>query len=142
MQESEDAIAQTGGERLILGTGCVLPIIAPYGNIVAARESSLRTIPASLEDCLFTPQDNRRESPRAPAERRSRRYHPPDHRPGERGPFQHPGGDIVDASLLDLFAGTGSVGIEALSRGAGFVRFIDINRQAVETVRANLDSTG
>jgi len=52
------------------------------------------------------------------------------------------GTDIVEASLLDLFAGTGSVGIEALSRGASFVRFIDVNRQAVETVKANLDSTG
>jgi 16S rRNA (guanine(966)-N(2))-methyltransferase RsmD len=51
-------------------------------------------------------------------------------------------GDIVDARLLDLFAGTGSVGIEALSRGAAFVRFNDIHRQAIDTVRANLDSTG
>jgi len=50
--------------------------------------------------------------------------------------------DIAGTSLLDLFAGTGSVGIEALSRGASFVRFIDIQRQAVETVRANLTSTG
>ena len=46
------------------------------------------------------------------------------------------------ASFLDLFAGTGAVGIEALSRGAKFVRFIDINRQAVETVKENLKSTG
>ncbi len=52
------------------------------------------------------------------------------------------GADIAGASLLDLFAGTGSVGIEALSRGASFVRFVDLQRQAVETVRANLDSTG
>ncbi len=43
-QEAEDAIAQTGGERFILGTGCVLPITAPYGNIAAARERSLRPI--------------------------------------------------------------------------------------------------
>ena len=33
--------------------------------------------------------------------------------------------DLPGASMLDLFAGTGSVGIEALSRGASFVRFID-----------------
>lgn len=51
------------------------------------------------------------------------------------------GGDIINSSLLDLFAGTGSVGIEALSRGAGFVRFIDINRKAVETIQINLTST-
>jgi 16S rRNA (guanine966-N2)-methyltransferase len=52
------------------------------------------------------------------------------------------GSDIEGASLLDLFAGTGSVGIEALSRGASFVRFIDLQRQAIETIRANLASTG
>jgi 16S rRNA (guanine(966)-N(2))-methyltransferase RsmD len=48
------------------------------------------------------------------------------------------GGDIVDSSFLDLFAGTGSIGIEALSRGAAFVRFVDLNRLPIETVRSNL----
>lgn len=48
------------------------------------------------------------------------------------------GGDIVDADFLDLFAGTGSIGIEALSRGAAFCRFVDLNRLPIETVRANL----
>lgn len=51
-------------------------------------------------------------------------------------------GDIQGASLLDLFAGTGSVGIEALSRGASFVRFIDIERNAVQTIQVNLEHTG
>ncbi|HZW03475.1 MAG TPA: uroporphyrinogen decarboxylase family protein [Anaerolineaceae bacterium] len=37
--EAADAVEQTGGQRFILGTGCVLPITAPYGNIVAARQS-------------------------------------------------------------------------------------------------------
>ena len=46
--------------------------------------------------------------------------------------------DIFDSDFLDLFAGTGSVGIEALSRGANFVRFIDKNRRAVETIKKNL----
>jgi 16S rRNA (guanine(966)-N(2))-methyltransferase RsmD len=50
--------------------------------------------------------------------------------------------DLPGSSFLDLFAGTGSVGIEALSRGAAFVRFVDQSRQAVETVRANLKSSG
>jgi 16S rRNA (guanine(966)-N(2))-methyltransferase RsmD len=52
------------------------------------------------------------------------------------------GGDIQSATFLDLFAGTGSVGIEALSRGAEYSRFIDIQPQALETVRTNLDITG
>lgn len=37
--EARDAIEQTGGRRFILGTGCVLPIIAPRANILAARQS-------------------------------------------------------------------------------------------------------
>jgi 16S rRNA (guanine966-N2)-methyltransferase len=52
------------------------------------------------------------------------------------------GADISGARFLDLFAGTGSVGIEALSRGASFTRFLDLQRQAIETIRANLESTG
>jgi len=51
------------------------------------------------------------------------------------------GPDIQDASFLDLFAGTGSVGIEALSRGATFVRFVDRHRAAVATIKKNLVST-
>jgi uroporphyrinogen decarboxylase len=37
--ESSDALQQTGGNRFILGTGCVVPITAPYGNIMAVRNS-------------------------------------------------------------------------------------------------------
>jgi uroporphyrinogen decarboxylase len=37
--EATDAIAQTNGRRLLLGTGCVVPIIAPHGNLMAARKS-------------------------------------------------------------------------------------------------------
>jgi len=51
------------------------------------------------------------------------------------------GADIEDSRFLDLFAGSGSVGIEALSRGARFVLFIDINRLPIETIRKNLKST-
>ncbi|MCX8062259.1 MAG: 16S rRNA (guanine(966)-N(2))-methyltransferase RsmD [Anaerolineales bacterium] len=52
------------------------------------------------------------------------------------------GADIEGASLLDCFAGTGSVGIEALSRGAAFVRFYDLNRKAIQTIHENLRLTG
>lgn len=37
--EAKDAIEKTNGNRFILGTGCVVPVIAPHGNILAARES-------------------------------------------------------------------------------------------------------
>jgi 16S rRNA (guanine(966)-N(2))-methyltransferase RsmD len=56
--------------------------------------------------------------------------------------FNIVGGDIEEASVLDLFAGTGSVGIEALSRGAAQARFLDIQRQAIDTIRSNLAATG
>jgi 16S rRNA (guanine966-N2)-methyltransferase len=49
--------------------------------------------------------------------------------------------DMPGATFLDLFAGTGSVGIEALSRGASFVRFLDIQSQAINTIRVNLKTT-
>lgn len=52
------------------------------------------------------------------------------------------GGEVVDSTWWDLFGGTGAIGIEALSRGATFVRFSEINRLAVETIRANLTTTG
>jgi uroporphyrinogen decarboxylase len=39
MSESRDALDSVGGQRLILGTGCVLPITAPHGNILAAKYS-------------------------------------------------------------------------------------------------------
>jgi len=52
------------------------------------------------------------------------------------------GGDIVGATFLDLFAGTGSVGIEALSRGAGYVKFVDKTPAAIKTIRSNLEITG
>jgi 16S rRNA (guanine966-N2)-methyltransferase len=49
---------------------------------------------------------------------------------------------ILDANFLDLFAGTGSVGIEALSRGASHVVLLDLDRIAVKTIRENLSITG
>jgi 16S rRNA (guanine(966)-N(2))-methyltransferase RsmD len=45
---------------------------------------------------------------------------------------------IGGASILDLFAGSGSVGIEALSQGAGHCAFIDRGHQAVATIKKNL----
>ncbi len=52
------------------------------------------------------------------------------------------GADIQEAAFLDLFAGTGSVGIEALSRGAGHVLFVELKRQPIAIIRENLKSTG
>lgn len=51
------------------------------------------------------------------------------------------GVSIRGSSFLDLFAGTGSVGIEALSRGAKRALFIDNNRQAIRTIQENLAVT-
>ncbi len=49
---------------------------------------------------------------------------------------------IEDATFLDLFAGTGSVGIEALSRGAASATFLELSIPALKLVRENLQITG
>ena len=51
------------------------------------------------------------------------------------------GADINESFFLDMFGGSGSVGIEALSRGAEFTRFIDLNRTAIIAIRHNLEFT-
>jgi 16S rRNA (guanine966-N2)-methyltransferase len=50
------------------------------------------------------------------------------------------GDRVPDARFLDLFAGTGANGIEALSRGASSAVFLDLDRRSLETIRANLAS--
>jgi 16S rRNA (guanine966-N2)-methyltransferase len=50
--------------------------------------------------------------------------------------------EVEGASVVDLFAGSGALGIEALSRGAVTAVFVDISRGAVSTVDANLAATG
>jgi 16S rRNA (guanine(966)-N(2))-methyltransferase RsmD len=49
---------------------------------------------------------------------------------------------IGGAAFADLYAGTGAVGIEALSRGAGSALFVESNRAAVGVIRKNLKSLG
>ncbi len=49
--------------------------------------------------------------------------------------------DVPGCTWLDMFAGTGAIGIEALSRGAAEVVFIDKSRLAIKTIRENLEHT-
>jgi 16S rRNA (guanine966-N2)-methyltransferase len=49
---------------------------------------------------------------------------------------------VEEARFLDLFAGTGSVGIEALSRGAAHATFIELSHSVLKLVRENLKITG
>jgi len=51
-------------------------------------------------------------------------------------------GLVEGAVVVDLFAGSGAMGIEALSRGASRATFVDADRSAVDTIRSNLDRTG
>lgn len=45
---------------------------------------------------------------------------------------------VIDASVIDIFAGTGALGLEALSRGASHCVFVDDNRDALAALRANI----
>jgi 16S rRNA (guanine(966)-N(2))-methyltransferase RsmD len=47
--------------------------------------------------------------------------------------------DISGASVLDLFAGSGALGIEAISRGADEVWFVDRSRESIELIKKNLE---
>jgi 16S rRNA (guanine966-N2)-methyltransferase len=49
---------------------------------------------------------------------------------------------VIDARVLDLYAGSGAIGIEALSRGATHCDFVEVARQAVAAIRENLQRTG
>jgi len=51
------------------------------------------------------------------------------------------GDRVPDSYFLDLFAGTGAVGIEALSRGAKIAIFVELDRAVVSTIRENLETT-
>ncbi len=49
------------------------------------------------------------------------------------------GDRVVDAVFLDLFAGAGGIGIEALSRGAGRVVFVDSSRESINVIKHNVE---
>lgn len=50
-------------------------------------------------------------------------------------------GDLADSNFLDLFSGSGAIGIEALSRGASFAVFSDTSKSAIDCIRANVKAT-
>ena len=52
------------------------------------------------------------------------------------------GDPVTNARVLDLFAGTGALGLEALSRGAAFALFIDERAEARALIRANVEALG
>lgn len=71
---------------------------------------------------------------------------PPGTRPlsdrAREGLFSSLGDAVPAARCVDLFAGTGAVGIEALSRGASSCLFVDSSATAVRTIQENLSRTG
>lgn len=50
--------------------------------------------------------------------------------------------DLAGARVLDLFAGSGAVGLEALSRGAAAATFVESDRRAADVLRRNIDTVG
>lgn len=55
--------------------------------------------------------------------------------------FSSLGEMVIDADVLDLFAGTGALGIEALSRGAASALFVEEDRQSIAAIERNLAKT-
>jgi 16S rRNA (guanine966-N2)-methyltransferase len=49
--------------------------------------------------------------------------------------------NLYEASVLDLFAGTGQLGIEALSRGASHCTFVELDRKVISVIKQNISST-
>jgi 16S rRNA (guanine966-N2)-methyltransferase len=52
------------------------------------------------------------------------------------------GSELEHARVLDLFAGSGALGLEALSRGAAEVTFVELNPPSLEALRHNIDALG
>ncbi len=52
------------------------------------------------------------------------------------------GAHVEGATVLDLFAGSGALGLEALSRGARTATFVDLNQRSVAAIRANIAALG
>jgi 16S rRNA (guanine966-N2)-methyltransferase len=52
------------------------------------------------------------------------------------------GSDVDESSWWDVFGGTGAIGIEALSRGASYVKFCELHKLPVEIIKSNLNTCG
>lgn len=78
---------------------------------------------------LYTPRD--RENSIRPLRSRVR-----------KALFDILGNNLENFYVLDLFAGTGALGIEALSRGADFVIFVDYSPLSISLIRKNLEKLG
>ncbi len=50
--------------------------------------------------------------------------------------------DVAKSRVLDLFAGSGNLGLEALSRGAQYAAFCDVSRESIRVIRANIEKLG
>jgi 16S rRNA (guanine966-N2)-methyltransferase len=55
--------------------------------------------------------------------------------------FSSLGDKVIDANVLDLYAGSGALGIESLSRGAASATFVESSREAALVIRKNLEET-
>ncbi len=52
------------------------------------------------------------------------------------------GGRLIGAKMLDLFAGSGALGLEALSRGAAHATFVELAAPSLAAIRSNVDALG
>ena len=56
--------------------------------------------------------------------------------------ISHKQGDLSDSRVLDLYAGSGALGIEALSRGAAEAVFVELDRKACQVIETNVKELG
>jgi len=68
------------------------------------------------------------------------RTHPMNER--VRGALFNMLGDVSGLSVLDAYAGSGALGLEALSRGAAFVQFLELDAKASQTIGRNIEALG
>lgn len=71
---------------------------------------------------------------------KNRRTHPMSEK--ARGGLFNTLGDVVGLTFLDAFAGSGALGIEAISRGAASVKAVELDKRAYKTLKSNIEQLG
>ena len=118
--------------RVVGGEWKGRPLAAPAGRSTRPTSDKVREAVYGMLGALTAPAASGRRGSARP-ERAA---------PGGPDATAAPAGPLAGHAVLDLFAGSGALGIEALSRGAATCTFVDGDRSAVQAVRRNLERLG